>query len=88
MAGAGGMVVAMFTMVPTEGRAECDEDSNHSVLDSGEVIIMISGHVWQVAGCDEVTSALWLPAEDVLICNDETIISTRMRTASRWMQHC
>ena len=48
--------------------ATCDEDSIKSVTEDGEIIVMFSGHVYQVLPGDNIDSMLWLPASDVMIC--------------------
>jgi hypothetical protein len=48
--------------------ATCEEDSIKSVTDDGEIIVMLSGHVYQVLPGDTIDSMLWLPASDVMIC--------------------
>lgn len=48
--------------------ATCDEDSIKSITDDGEIIVMLSGHVYQVLPGDDIDSMLWLPASDVMIC--------------------
>ncbi|WP_146030305.1 hypothetical protein [Methylocella silvestris] len=53
--------------------AACDEDTLETVSDGGEILVMQSGHVYQVEGGVTVDTRLWLPAEDVLICGDEII---------------
>lgn len=56
----------------------CDDDSIQEVSESGEIIVMLSGQVFQVLAGDEVDSSLWLPAEDVLIC--ETPVTVQGKT--------
>jgi len=46
----------------------CDDDTLEGKSDSGEILIMMSGAVYQVLAGDEIDSALWLPPADVLIC--------------------
>jgi hypothetical protein len=53
----------------------CDDESIQSVSDDGSIIIMISGTVFQVNPVDQVDTALWLAADDVLVCDDEKIIN-------------
>jgi hypothetical protein len=48
--------------------ATYDEDSIKSVTDDGEIIVTLSGHVYQVLPGDNITSMLWLPASGVMIC--------------------
>jgi len=59
----------LSTIAPVGARAAtCDEDSIKSVTDDGEIIVMFSGHVYQVLPGDSIDSMLWLPASDVMIC--------------------
>ena len=61
------------------GRAKnCIDDSIREVSESGEIVMMLSGSVYEVLAGDEIDSMLWLPAEDVLIC--ETTTSYQGRT--------
>lgn len=46
----------------------CYDDSIQEVSESGEIIVMLSGQIFEVDPGDRVDSALWLAAEDVLIC--------------------
>jgi hypothetical protein len=57
--------------------ATCDEDSIKSVTDDGDVIVMLSGHVYQVLPGDNIDSMLWLPASDVMICARSINVSGR-----------
>jgi hypothetical protein len=50
----------------------CDDDSIESVSDDGAIVTMISGAVFQVSQADQVDTALWLPADDILTCNGDT----------------
>lgn len=54
----------------------CDDDTIDFVSSDGVIIKMLSGAVFRVATSDQIDAALWLPAEDVLICNDVEIINT------------
>jgi hypothetical protein len=47
---------------------DCEEDTIREQADSGKLLVMMSGHVYEVLAGDEIDSMLWLPAEDVLIC--------------------
>jgi hypothetical protein len=59
---------------------QCDEDVLSSKSDSGEVLIMTSGHVYNVLPGDEIDSALWLPSSDVLICAKSMVVQGRRVT--------
>ena len=47
---------------------KCLDDAISEVSDSGEILIMLSGGVYEVMAEDTIDSALWLPADSVLIC--------------------
>lgn len=44
-----------------------------SKSDDGSIIILEDGTVWEVDVLDRINSMLWLPTEDVIICNEEMI---------------
>jgi len=48
--------------------AQCSEDSIKSVTSDGEIIVMLSGAIFEVMAGDTIDSALWLPISDVMIC--------------------
>jgi hypothetical protein len=48
--------------------AGCSSEDIEDVSSSGEIVILMNGHVWEI-GADSVDTALWLPAESVLECN-------------------
>jgi hypothetical protein len=47
-----------------------------SVIDDGRILKLGDGSIWEVDSTDTITSALWLPMTDVLVCDDDKIIST------------
>ena len=69
--------VVALTLNASVFAQSCDDDSIESVSDDGAIIVMMSGAVFRVNPADQVDTALWLPADDVLICNHDTeIINT------------
>jgi hypothetical protein len=63
----------LILALSTPGFSEsCDKDSIASVTDDGAIIVMISGAVFRVNLVDQVDTALWLPADDVLVCDGDT----------------
>lgn len=64
-----GIAVLLFWAQADRALA-CEEDTIDSVSDGGEVITMISGHVFQIDPADQADTSLWLSAEDVVICDD------------------
>jgi hypothetical protein len=69
------VALLLAVMMSTSGYSQsCDDDSIQTVSTDGSIIVMISGAVYRVDPLDRVDTALWLPAEDVLICGDGTEI--------------
>ena len=48
--------------------ASCERDTLTTVSSDGDILVMLSGAVYEVGGGDEIDSMLWLPPESVLIC--------------------
>jgi hypothetical protein len=59
--------IASVTFGPASAK-NCFDDSIRDVSQSGEVLVMLSGGVYEVLPGDEIDSALWLATDDVLIC--------------------
>src|SRR5262249_22636298 len=57
-----------LALTPNASAADCTDDSIRSVTSDGEIIVMLSGAVFEVLPGDTIDSALWLPASDVIIC--------------------
>lgn len=60
------------------GSSTSDCENGHwisSVSSGGEIIILEDGSVWEVVSIDTIYTSLWLPTEDIIICND-TMINT------------
>jgi hypothetical protein len=45
----------------------CEDDSVDTVSSDGTILKTVHGHVYEI-GADVVDVALWLPAEDLLVC--------------------
>lgn len=53
-----------------------DCESGHwiqSVIDDGSIIKLEDGSVWKVESIDTITSTLWLPVSEVVLCDDKMI---------------
>src|SRR5271166_2480666 len=46
----------------------CEDDSLETVSDDGSILKMLSGQVFEVEAGDTIDTALWLPIDDVLVC--------------------
>ena len=49
----------------------CDEHYIKSIADGGRIIILDDGSVYK--SLDSVTSSIWLPISEVLVCDDKMI---------------
>jgi hypothetical protein len=65
-----GVTLAAVNFAPgREAKARsCLDDTVKSKSDDGSILVMMSGAVYEVLPGDNIDSALWLPPEDVLIC--------------------
>lgn len=66
----------VMLLVVASGNAmadSCDEDTIKSVSSDGSILVMISGAVYEVDSVNRVDTQIWLPSDDVLICDDEII---------------
>lgn len=63
----------LLGLLCTPAAAGCEQDTIRSVVDDGGVIVLLSGQIYQVDSVDKIDSALWLTAEDVLVCDDKMI---------------
>lgn len=53
--------------------SSCNEDSISEVSEDGKFLSMLSGETYRVDDFDTIDSALWLPAEDVLVCGSISV---------------
>jgi hypothetical protein len=53
---------------PLAHAKSCEDDSLESVSDDGSILKMLSGQVFEVEAGDAIDTALWLPVDDVLVC--------------------
>jgi hypothetical protein len=83
-------LVAMLTLAETDtANAQNCEDGHwiDAVLDDGRLIRLEDGSLWEVDPIDTVTSSIWLPVSDIIICgnrlinedDNETIHARRLR---------
>ena len=71
------VLAVSFLVYSQQGYAKnCRDDSIRSVSSDGQILVMLSGSVYEVDQIDRIDSALWLAADDVLICDDNEIINT------------
>jgi hypothetical protein len=46
-----------------------------AVLDDGRLVKLEDGSLWEVDSVDVITSSLWLPVSDIVVCDDKLINS-------------
>jgi hypothetical protein len=74
-------IVGCYLMAPPTTMAmECEKDSLSDVSGSGAILEMLSGQIYKVDDVDQVDSALWLSAEDVLVCTETKTIQGKRIT--------
>jgi hypothetical protein len=66
-------LAALAVLSTPVAASDCEEDSLQTVSEGGEILIMLSGSVFQVEGGDTVDTQLWLSADDVIICGNTMI---------------
>jgi hypothetical protein len=83
-------LVAMLTLAATDRASAQNCEDGHwidAVLDDGRLIRLEDGSLWQVDPIDIVTSSIWLPVSNIIICgnrlinedDNETVHARRLR---------
>jgi hypothetical protein len=67
------LVVMIVAGTVPQARASCDEEDIDTVSSDGKIIELTDSTVWR--SLDPATSSTWLPAETVLVCNDDEMIN-------------
>jgi len=64
----------MGLFMTTSSFADCSSDYIKSKASDGSVVILESGDAWEIDQIDRITSRLWLPMDDVIVCDNDSII--------------
>jgi hypothetical protein len=69
-------IVLILSSISTVAYASSCDDSHwiEEVARDGQIIILEDGSVWE--SLDPITSSLWLPPAEIIICNDALMINT------------
>jgi hypothetical protein len=69
------LAVLIFTAELNGAYAQTCEEGHwiEAVLDEGRLIRLEDGSLWQVDPVDTVTSSIWLPVSDIIICGNRLI---------------
>jgi hypothetical protein len=62
------LLIVFFFWFNVGYSANCKDDTLWKVSRDGEILIMLSGEVYEVLPGDEIDSQLWLPPSEVIIC--------------------
>ena len=55
--------------------AYCDSEFISSKTSDGSVLVLSDGSVWEIDSIDRIDTMLWLPTDDVLVCDDSYIVN-------------
>lgn len=55
--------------------AYCEPDYINRKTSDGSVIILSSGVAWEINSAGRINTSLWLPGEEVFVCDDDSIIN-------------
>jgi hypothetical protein len=66
---------ASLGAVATAAPATACEDGHwiEEVLADGQILKLEDGSLWKVDPSDAITSLLWLPVSDVVVCDDKIV---------------
>jgi hypothetical protein len=68
------IVLAIASQSSPSFAQSCEDDTIQSVSDDGSIIILYSGATYAVHPADQSDTMSWVPADDVLVCNDGELI--------------
>jgi hypothetical protein len=71
------LLFAWLLVVQPAFAESCDDDTIQSKSDDGSYLIMESGAVYEVLAGDQIDSALWTDLDDVVICEQATVVGGR-----------
>jgi hypothetical protein len=72
----GAILAVALVLASLSAPAFADCEDGHwikSVSSDGEIVVLEDGSVWQVDSTDAIDSALWLPTENIVACDDKLI---------------
>jgi hypothetical protein len=68
-----GAALAGFAVASAPARACDDGHWIDEVLADGQILKLDDGGRWKVDPIDTITSSLWLPVSDVIVCDDKIV---------------
>jgi hypothetical protein len=68
-----GPVIVALELVASPARAACKTDVIAVVASDGEILITVSGQMYHVLPGDDFYSAVWLPTQTIIVCDDDVV---------------
>jgi hypothetical protein len=66
-------VIVALGLTTSPALAACDTDVIELVASDGEILITVSGQMYHVLPRDDFYSVVWLPTEEIIICDDDVV---------------
>ncbi len=66
-------VILALALTASPALAACDTDVIEVVTSDGAILITVSGQMYHVLPGDDFYSAVWLPTEEIIICDDDVV---------------
>jgi hypothetical protein len=70
-----GSVIVTLGLMAHPALASCNTDVIEVVGADGQILITVSGHMYHVLPGDDFYSAVWLPTEEIIVCDDDVVRS-------------
>lgn len=67
------LMIAIILPLSSPAWAGCSDDTIDTVSDDGDLIVLRSGELYDVAAGDQGTASLWREGADVLVCSEKII---------------
>jgi hypothetical protein len=66
-------ILLVCAVASAPARACDDRHWIYEVLADGQILKLEDGSLWKVDPTDTLTSSLWLPVSDVIVCDDKIV---------------
>jgi hypothetical protein len=67
------IVLLTLVLIASPAFGAWDKDMIEMVASDGEILITVSGQMYHVFAGDDFYSMVWLPAEEIIICDDDVM---------------
>jgi hypothetical protein len=66
-------VIVGLGLTASPALGACDTDVIEVVASAGEILITSSGQMYHVLPGDDFYSMVWLPTEEIIVCDDDVV---------------